>query len=76
MTSNVGSEYLKAMSRIGFSSEESKASAEEGDYREKVMEALRGSFRPEFLNRIDDVVIFNPLHKADIGRLWTFRSSL
>jgi ATP-dependent Clp protease ATP-binding subunit ClpB len=69
MTSNVGSEYLKAMSRIGFSSEEAKASQEEGDYREKVMEALRGSFRPEFLNRIDDVVIFNPLHKADIGKI-------
>ncbi|HEY5221093.1 MAG TPA: AAA family ATPase [Candidatus Paceibacterota bacterium] len=69
MTSNVGSEYLKAMSRIGFSAESQQASLEEGDYREKVMEALRGSFRPEFLNRIDDVVIFNPLHKADIGKI-------
>ncbi|MGD1003445.1 MAG: AAA family ATPase [Minisyncoccia bacterium] len=69
MTSNVGSEYLKAMSRIGFSAEGAKPSLEEGDYREKVMEALRGSFRPEFLNRIDDVVIFNPLHKQDIGKI-------
>jgi ATP-dependent Clp protease ATP-binding subunit ClpB len=69
MTSNVGSEYLKAMSRIGFSAEGAKPSLEEGDYREKVMEALRGSFRPEFLNRIDDVVIFNPLHKVDIGKI-------
>ncbi len=69
MTSNVGSEYLKAMSRIGFSAESQQASLEEGDYRQKVMEALRGSFRPEFLNRIDDVVIFNPLHKADIEKI-------
>jgi ATP-dependent Clp protease ATP-binding subunit ClpB len=69
MTSNVGSEYLKAMSRIGFSAEDNKASIEEGDYREKVMEALRGSFRPEFLNRIDDVVIFNPLHRHDIEKI-------
>jgi ATP-dependent Clp protease ATP-binding subunit ClpC len=69
MTSNVGSEYLKAMSRIGFSSDDATASIEEGDYREKVMEALRGSFRPEFLNRIDDVVIFNPLRKHDIERI-------
>jgi ATP-dependent Clp protease ATP-binding subunit ClpB len=69
MTSNVGSEYLKAMSRIGFSAEGAKPSLEEGDYREKVMEALRGSFRPEFLNRIDDVVIFNPLHKQDIEKI-------
>ena len=69
MTSNVGSEYLKAMSRIGFSAEDAKPSLEEGDYREKVMEALRTSFRPEFLNRIDDVVIFNPLHKRDIEKI-------
>jgi ATP-dependent Clp protease ATP-binding subunit ClpB len=69
MTSNVGSEHLKAMSRIGFSAEDNKASLEEGDYREKVMEALRGNFRPEFLNRIDDVVIFNPLRKHDIEKI-------
>ncbi len=69
MTSNVGSEYLKAMSRIGFSAESEQASAEEGDYRQKVMEALRGSFRPEFLNRIDDVVIFNPLRRHDIEKI-------
>jgi ATP-dependent Clp protease ATP-binding subunit ClpB len=69
MTSNVGSEYLKAMSRIGFSAEGAKPSLEEGDYREKVMEALRSNFRPEFLNRIDDVVIFNPLHKHDIEKI-------
>ena len=67
MTSNVGSEYLKAMSRIGFST--ATATAEEGDYREKVMDALRGSFRPEFLNRIDEIVIFNPLRKTDIGKI-------
>ena len=70
MTSNVGSQYLKAMSRIGFSAPSAKeATAEEGDYKDKVMEALKGSFRPEFLNRIDDIVIFNPLHRADIEKI-------
>jgi ATP-dependent Clp protease ATP-binding subunit ClpB len=69
MTSNVGSEHMKAMSRIGFSAEGSSASLEEGDYREKAMEALRRSFRPEFLNRIDEIVVFNPLHKADIEKI-------
>jgi ATP-dependent Clp protease ATP-binding subunit ClpC len=69
MTSNVGSEYLKAMSRIGFSAEEGEASREESNYREKVMEALKSSFRPEFLNRIDEIVIFNPLHKTDIEKI-------
>jgi ATP-dependent Clp protease ATP-binding subunit ClpB len=67
MTSNVGSEYLKAMSRIGFSAP--NETPEEGDYRERVMEALRHSFRPEFLNRIDEVVIFNPLRKQDIEKI-------
>ena len=33
------------------------------------MEALKHSFRPEFLNRIDDIVIFNPLHKTDIEKI-------
>ncbi len=69
MTSNIGSEHLKAMSRIGFSAESGEASHEEGDYREKVMEALRSSFRPEFLNRIDEIVIFNPLRRHDIGKI-------
>ncbi len=70
MTSNVGSQYLKAMSRIGFSAPTaSQALVEEGDYKDKVMEALKNSFRPEFLNRIDDVVIFSPLHRAEIQKI-------
>ena len=69
MTSNVGSEYLKAMSRIGFNTEAEGSAPGEGDYREKVMDSLRHSFRPEFLNRIDEVVIFNPLRRADIEKI-------
>ncbi len=75
MTSNVGSHYLKAMSRLGFSTIAANAGvaeetrAEESNYREKVMEALRESFRPEFLNRIDEILIFNPLKKADIAKI-------
>ncbi len=68
MTSNMGSEHLKAMSRIGFSAAEEKSSAEESDYREKTMEALRHGFRPEFLNRIDETIIFSPLRKPDIKK--------
>jgi ATP-dependent Clp protease ATP-binding subunit ClpB len=67
MTSNVGSQYLRAMSHIGFSSDEEAAGEE--NYRSKVMETLRQSFRPEFLNRIDEIVIFNPLRKADIEKI-------
>jgi ATP-dependent Clp protease ATP-binding subunit ClpB len=70
MTSNVGSQYLRGMSRIGFLAGESEGRpAEETNYREKVMEALRENFRPEFLNRIDEIIVFNPLGKAEIAKI-------
>lgn len=71
MTSNVGSQYLKNMSRIGFNSagEGSAKEKEDGNYREKVMESLRESFRPEFLNRIDEIIIFKPLGRDDIAKI-------
>jgi len=69
MTSNIGSEHLKAMSRIGFSSGADAASEEENDFRKKTMEALKHGFRPEFLNRIDEIVIFNPLRKQDLEKI-------
>ena len=70
MTSNVGSQYLKAMSHLGFSGEgETRLHDEEENFKSKIMEALREEFRPEFLNRIDEVIIFNPLRPADIERI-------
>ena len=69
MTSNVGSEHLKAMSRIGFSAGANAASDEENDFRKKTMDALKQGFRPEFLNRIDEIVIFNPLRKQDLEKI-------
>jgi ATP-dependent Clp protease ATP-binding subunit ClpB len=70
MTSNVGSQYLKAMSRIGFSAfAEGEVKNEENNYREKVMDALKDSFRPEFLNRIDEILIFKPLRREDIAKI-------
>ena len=72
MTSNVGSQYLKNMSRIGFNGGESEGVAEgkeDTNYRDKVMESLRESFRPEFLNRIDEILIFKPLGRGDIAKI-------
>ena len=59
MTSNVGSQFIAGASAEGFNE----------DSRKQVMEALRSSFRPEFLNRIDDVVVFQPLGLEDIERI-------
>ncbi len=70
MTSNVGGEYIRAMSGIGFTTAtETVAEKEVGSYREKIMDALRENFRPEFLNRIDEIVIFNPLTREDIEKI-------
>jgi ATP-dependent Clp protease ATP-binding subunit ClpA len=57
------------MSRIGFSGGANAVTEEENDFRKKTMDALKHGFRPEFLNRIDEIVIFNPLRKQDLERI-------
>ncbi len=64
MTSNLGSDYINKMSSIGFNTREELVQRE--SMREKIFDSLRDAFRPEFLNRIDEVVIFNYLQKAQI----------
>ncbi len=78
MTSNVGSEYIRAMSHFGFSSGDAGARGGEREtsYKEKITEALRDSFRPEFLNRIDEIVVFSPLREEDIERIVDLQLSL
>lgn len=70
MTSNVGSEYIRAMSRMGFAtSEEANLKAKEEEYRSQIQESLRQQFRPEFLNRLDEAIIFNALDKKVISQI-------
>ncbi|MDP3726054.1 MAG: AAA family ATPase [bacterium] len=59
MTSNVGSEYINRMEKIGFGNEKEGTTFE--NLKDKVLESLRDRFRPEFLNRLDDIVVFNVL---------------
>jgi len=67
MTSNLGSDYINKMSSIGFTTKEEIAERE--SMREKILETLKEQFRPEFLNRIDEVVIFNYLKKKEIKEI-------
>jgi len=67
MTSNTGSDYINKMSAIGFNNKEDVAERE--SMRDKIFEALKDSFRPEFLNRIDEIVIFNYLKKEEIKKI-------
>ncbi|MEK7193852.1 MAG: AAA family ATPase [Patescibacteria group bacterium] len=90
LTSNVGSEYFKKISRIGFEmstdvdvdkSRRPKGvgaptvASEEIDkertetFKERVQESLRQTFRPEFLNRLDEIIIFNPLGRREIEKI-------
>ena len=70
MTSNIGGHYIKEMANIGFSSgHESKAEIEIDTFKNKVRDELKNHFKPEFLNRIDEILIFNPLKKADIEKI-------
>ncbi|MEI8339101.1 MAG: AAA family ATPase [bacterium] len=68
LTSNIGAQYIDKMERLGFNSENSV----ESDYKEaktKVMNSLKEFFRPEFLNRLDDVIIFDVLSKEVIRQI-------
>jgi len=65
MTSNIGSNFLAA---------ENMRTAEEFDQATKlVMEALHGNFKPEFLNRVDDIIVFRPLAKEQLVKIIELR---
>ena len=59
MTSNLGTEYVRKGGTLGFL--QPKATDEERESHDKIEKALRGAFRPEFLNRIDEIIMFSPL---------------
>jgi len=59
MTSNLGTEYVKKSGSLGFL--QKTDSDEERDSHEKIEKALKANFRPEFLNRIDEIIMFSPL---------------
>jgi ATP-dependent Clp protease ATP-binding subunit ClpB len=60
MTSNIGAQYIDKMEKMGFGDRE-REGGDYADVKDKVMEAMKDFFRPEFLNRVDDVVIFDIL---------------
>ncbi len=72
MTSNIGAELIRKGGTIGFTSRSDEAKTRQMDYekmKEKLLEELKKSFRPEFLNRIDGVVVFHALTKEDIRKI-------
>jgi len=67
MTSNIGTEILKNKSVIGFLTPEKKLSFE--NLKCEILEKVKKTFRPEFLNRLDDIIIFHPLTQEHLLKI-------
>ena len=68
MTSNVGASTIKRQTSLGFGA----MNADESDFegmKEKIMEETKRYFKPEFLNRLDDLVVFHMLEKVDLNKI-------
>ncbi len=72
MTTNVGADMIRRQSTFGFSltvDEEQQEAQAYDEMHKKLMEALKRTFRPEFINRLDGVIVFRALSKADIRQI-------
>ena len=72
MTSNVGARMITDKNILGFSQNADKKEGQEKEYEEikkDVMAELKKQFRPEFINRIDDIIVFHKLTDEDIGQI-------
>lgn len=70
MTSNIGSEIIYKSDSLGFNEDKNKIiQPKESEIREKVLFELRSNFKPEFLNRLDEIIIFHPLSRKIIERI-------
>ncbi len=67
LTSNVGAEGIRKQTTIGFTSASEEASYEK--MKEKLLEDAKRTFKPEFLNRLDDVIVFRSLSRDDLIRI-------
>jgi len=68
MTSNIGAQLLQRQTSMGFAAAATSFNDAE-KMREKVLEEAKRVFKPEFLNRISDIVFFRPLDKADLVKI-------
>ena len=70
MTSNVGASTIKKQKSLGFSfKDDIRSESEYEKMKDNIMEELKTSFRPEFLNRIDDIIVFHALEEKDLQEI-------
>ena len=76
MTSNLGSQFLNTKAELNESgtwTAENDAEHRQAAARKQVMEAVHAYFKPEFLNRVDDIIIFNPLERKELMKIVELR---
>ena len=69
MTSNVGAETLRRQTTMGFGATKPVGEHEYDAMRDKLMEEAKKAFKPEFINRLDDIIVFHQLSKADLMQI-------
>ncbi|MCX6787503.1 MAG: AAA family ATPase [Candidatus Kaiserbacteria bacterium] len=69
LTSNIGGEFIDRLAHIGFGTAGATELSRYEETKEKVMDALKEHFRPEFLNRLDDIIIFDVLAKEALMKI-------
>ncbi|HBM80301.1 MAG TPA: ATP-dependent Clp protease ATP-binding subunit ClpC, partial [Clostridiaceae bacterium] len=69
MTSNVGAETIRKQRTMGFSTDEGESERSYDRMKDNVLEELRKTFRPEFLNRLDEVIVFHQLEESDLEKI-------
>jgi len=67
MTSNVGAEMIRKTGSLGFKAQKEEVTYQ--DMKEKLLEAVKHAFKPEFLNRIDDIIVFRQLSREDLIKI-------
>jgi len=67
MTSNVGAELIRKTGSLGFKTQKEEITYQE--MKDRLLEEVKRTFKPEFLNRIDDIIVFHPLVKEDLERI-------
>ena len=69
MTSNIGARSIVEPKKLGFSADDEAPEVKYEKMRNNVMDELKRTFRPEFLNRVDDIIVFQPLSKPEIKEI-------
>ncbi len=69
MTSNAGAETIRRDTTVGFRLQDDQQQSNYEKMKDKVMDELRRVFRPEFLNRLDEIIVFHQLTETEIGKI-------